>query len=61
MAGKKIFAKTKGLTFGYACRGSISLRPMSISSMLEPLDLEVGAIVPTRSGESYILLLKALW
>ena len=44
---KKSLQQRKGLPL-VTLVGSISLDPMSISSMLEPLDLEVGAIVPTR-------------
>ena len=45
---KKSLQKRKGLPLVTLVGEVFPLDPMSISSMLEPLDLEVGAIVPTR-------------
>ena len=45
---KKSLEKRKGLPLVTLVGEVFPLDPMSISSMLEPLDLEVGAIVPTR-------------
>jgi chlorophyllide a reductase subunit Y len=45
---KKSLQQRKGLPLVTLVGEVFPLDPMSISSMLEPLDLEVGAIVPTR-------------